>query len=369
MRKAPSSFRPRVMVLSHYWEERFFKGVAEYAREAGWILDAALRHGSRIHNLPRPWLGHGIIANTQSQSELIEYVRNLNVPVILSQEAKDIPGTPTVMHNEQEVGRIAAEHFLTLGFERFHFVAPKDWLAAKRALGFEARLARAGQPCRKIALEDLPRELPHLRSPAAILAINDTCALEVMDRLLRAGRRVPEEFALLGVDDDEILCTLSEVPLSSVNIDFEGRGRRCAELLDAMMCGKKVPGKRIVTPIKGVTERESTNTRAIPHPLAAEALRYLRENYRRQINLTDLQTAIGHPLRGIQDIFKKHVGTTLAGELARLRCEAALEAMKDPKLKLHAVALMCGYTGPQHLSRSLLRETGFTPQAWWRKFK
>lgn len=369
MRKAPSSFRPRVMVLGHYWEERFFKGVAEYAREAGWILDAALRHGSRIHNLPRPWLGHGIIANTQSQPELIDYIHGLNVPVVLSQEAKDIPHTPTVMHDEREVGRIAAEHFLTLGFERFHFVAPKAWLTAQRGIGFEDRLSITCKPCRKITLEELPRELPYLKSPAAILAINDTCALEVMDRLLRGGRRVPEEFALLGVDDDEILCTLSEVPLSSVNIDYEGRGRRCAELLDAMMRGKKVPSKRIFTPIRGVTERESTNTRAIPHPLAAEALRYLRENFRQQINLTDLQTALGHPLRGIQDIFKKHVGTTLAGELARLRGEAALQALKDPALKLHAVALMCGYTGPQHLSRSLLRETGCTPQAWRRKFK
>lgn len=365
MPKKTSQARLRVMVICQYWEERSLRGIAEYAREAGWILDIALRHSRRIDLLPKAWRGHGVIANTMGNSDLVAYIRTLRVPVVLSQEAPEIPGAPTLMHDEREVGRVAAKHFQNLGFERFVFVAPAKSLRSLRGDGLEEKVRATGKSFRRIALEKFARELPGLEAPAAILAVNDTCALAVMDILLGAGRGVPRDFALLGVDDDDILCPLGAVPLSSVNLDFEGRGRAAAQLLDRMMRGKSPPAK-IVTPIRGVTVRESTNTRAIPHAGAAEALRFLRENFRRPVNLADLAGALGCPVRGIQDVFKRHVGHTLAGELARLRREAALELLKNPKLKLHAVAAACGYSGPAHLSRALRRETGLTPRAWRR---
>ena len=354
--------RRRVLVICRYWEERFLRGVAEHARESGWILDTALRHGSRA--LPKDWHGDGVIATPQGDPEIVRHLRSLGVPVVLSQIPQDLPGVPTVMHDEEAVGRLAAEHFLGIGYRRFVFIAPSRSLGSARGAGFAKRIAEAGGEHRAVSLEQVARKHAEWDAPTAIFAVNDVCAIEVMNILLRAGREVPGEFAILGVDDDEILGPLAEVPLSSINVDYEGRGRRCAEILDRMMRGEKVRGGRVVTPLRGVTGRESTNTRAIPHAGAAEALRYLRENFRQPIGLADLMEALGVPLRGIQDVFKEHTGETLAGELARLRREAALEALRAPKAKLHAIAVDCGYSGAQHLSRALLRETGKTPRAW-----
>lgn len=360
----PKPERRRVMLLCHYWEERFLRGVAGYAREAGWILDIHWRHVRRTELLPEDWKGHGVITNTMGNAELIRYVKALGVPVVQTQVTDDFPGSPLVMHDEEAIGAVAAAHLLSLGFEHYVFCAESRRLAtSKRGVGFSKAILAAGKRVTRIATGDA-RALARLSAPAAIFAVNDELALTVMTALLRRGCAVPHDFALLGVDDDEVLCGLSAVPLSSVNPGFEARGRVCAELLDRMMRGDREVPLSVTTPLRGVTVRASTETVAIPDARGAAALRYMRENYRRPITLSDVADAVGGSLRGCREAFLSHVGLTLAGELARLRREAALELLKDPKLKLYAVAVECGYSGPQHLSRALSRETGKSPREW-----
>ena len=360
--------RRRVMIVCQYWEERFLHGVAAYAREKGWVLDIALRHSRRIDLLPPNWSGHGVIANTGGNAALADYIATLKLPVVLAQSGTDIPGAPTVMHDEAEIGRIAARYFLGLNFERFVFVAYGPSLGSPRGDGFLEAARAAGRTAERIDIDALPGRLAALRPPVAMLTVNDTCALQALSAITHAGIDVPRDVALMGVDDDELLCTLGAVPLTSVNLDFEGRGRACAELLDRMMEDRRA-ARPLITPIRGVTVRESTDTVAIPSPGAARALRYIRENYRRPINLKEVEDAVGGSLRGVQEVFKKHVGRTLAGELARLRREAGLELLKNPKLKVETIATECGYAGRFHFARALARETGKTPQAWRRQFK
>lgn len=359
--------RRSVLFIGRYWEERFLAGLADYARKAGWVLHSGLR---RSHtDLPRNWRGDGIIANTLGDPELIDYVRDLNVPVVASDTFGAPFNAPMVYNDPASIGRAAAEHLLPLGFRHFAFVANRIHLQSQRAAGFEAALKAAGMDCRRIALEDFEQQLPSLPKPMALMAVNDIAALDAMYIIEESGFHVPRDFALVGVDDDEITCTLCSVPLTSVNLDFEGRGYQCAEILDRVMLGDPPVEPRIVRPIRGVTVRRSTDTIAIPHSATSEALRYIRENYRRPITLSDLENHLGVSVRGVQDLFREHVGRSLAAEISRLRMAAAMNLLANSKLKLEAVARECGYSGRVHLARAIRREKGMSPQMLKRRLR
>ncbi|MGC4013007.1 MAG: substrate-binding domain-containing protein [Luteolibacter sp.] len=353
--------RPSVLFIGRYWEERFLAGVAEYARKAGWMLHSGLRRSHQ--DLPPNWHGEGVIANTLGDPDLIQYVRERGVPAVATDRSGEVFGAPMIFNDETSIGRAAADHLVPLGFTHFAFVAPRNRLGSLRASGFEEAVTAAGRTCLRIAKEDLPDLLHGLPKPMAILITNDTHALDVMYEIESAGYQVPKDFALVGVDDDEITCTLCSVPLTSVNLDYEGRGYRCAEVLDLLMQGSRDFSGIIHWPIQGVTVRRSTDTIAIPHPAAAEALRFIREHYRKPIGLTELETHLGVSLRGIQDVFKHHVGRSLAQEIARLRLEAATQLLGTTKLKLEAIAQECGYSGRVHLARAIRRAKGLSPQA------
>jgi len=353
--------RPSVLFIGRYWEERFLAGISDYARKAGWMLHSGLR---RSHlDLPRHWRGEGMIVNTLGDPDLMAYVRELGIPTVATDRFGEAFGAPMIYNEEAAIGQAAAEHLIPLGFEHFAFVAPRTHLQGLRARGFEEALGRAGKHCLLIAREEFSALVKQLPRPMAILATNDIHALDTMYEIEAAGYQVPKDFALVGADDDEITCTLCSVPLTSVNLDYEGRGHQCAEVLDQLMHGIRPATETTLWPIRGVTVRRSTDTIAIPHPATAEALRFIRENYRRPFGLTELETHLGVSLRGIQDLFKHHVGRSLAAEIGRLRLAAAMEMLQGTKLKLEAIAQECGYSSRVHLARAIRREKGSSPQA------
>ncbi len=366
-RSCPLPARPRILVAQSWWQDRLLEGVAQYAAEHNWILDCEMRWAHRVP-LPGEWKGDGIIAYvgiTKPLRPLIKFIRQQQVPVVLTQQASDGLRAPRVIIPFEDVGRAAAEHLLALGFQNFGFVEFADNIMEHgRRAGFQHAIELAGHTLRVIRVRELAARLPTLPRPMGLFAINDLNAIAVMRACLDGGFRVPEEFAVVGADNTEILCKFAPVPLSSVNCNFEKQGYEAAALLHRLLRGGKPPMQPVLIAPDGVTPRRSTDTLAIPDADAARVLRFLRDHFREPIRLRQIAGQLTHSFRRAQTLFRQHTGRTMMQELARLRIAHAQTLLAQPGLKISAVAAESGYANRHHFIRAFRRATGQTPRAY-----
>jgi LacI family transcriptional regulator len=259
---------------------------------------------------------------------------------------------------------MAAEYFLGLNFRHLGFVTfNENPLERHRRLGFQHTVERAGAEFHALTPRSLARTVARLPKPMALFAVNDPNALEVILLCRDAGFRVPEEFAVMGVDDTEIICDLASVPLTSINCDFERQGYEAAALLDRLMDGRRPPVSPVLIPPRGVTVRRSTDIVAIPDLDTARMLRFLRDHYREVRSIQQIADELGVPLRRVHTFFRRHVGRTMLEELTRLRVEHAKRLLPDPKQKLETIGTECGFSSRFHFVRAFRRVTGRTPKA------
>ncbi|HWX20773.1 MAG TPA: DNA-binding transcriptional regulator [Candidatus Binatia bacterium] len=397
--KRPASARRkevplRVAVLiesSRAYGRGLLLGVAKYVHEfSHWQVYS---HERELQStLPRwldGWKGHGVIARIEGAA-MAQAIRRLRVPVVDLRRIGTGADFPALHTDEHAVVRLVLEHFLERGFQHFAFwgfegadyserreLLLREHLAKrKKGLHVYSPTLRARKSW-TIEYEQLEpkleqsgvRWLQSLPKPIAVMACNDIAGLQVLEVCRLAALRVPDQVAVIGVDNDEVLCQLADPPLTSVAPDTVRIGYEAAVLLDEMMAGKRPQHTdRYIEPI-GIVPRRSTDTLVIPHPGAAQALSFLRRHFREPITLKDLDSELPISLRSIQDAFKKHVGRSLHQELDRLRATFAKDLLREFSVKLQTVAVQCGFSNPRHFRRTFLRETGQTPQQYRREFK
>lgn len=216
----------------------------------------------------------------------------------------DVPFSRIRVDN-QEVGRLAAEHFCNRGIQYFAFVGPKDQLYSdERRKGFVDAVHAAGftSSCYQFSLNGSSGLLSHgwnlepaflewlhaLSKPVGILVPFDFWGVQLAESCRRASIRVPEDVALLGVDNDDAFCELARPPLSSITLPTEQIGYEAAALLERIMLSRKSTRETILLPPTGVVARGSTETLAIDDPEVVSAVRYIRENVHRAIDVEDV---------------------------------------------------------------------------------
>jgi LacI family transcriptional regulator len=362
-----------VLLAQTWWEDRVLRGVAAYAAAHNWELQCRMHW---THELPRrdEWQGDGIIAYAgisrsmqPARRRLRAFVRAAKVPVVDTQPLEDFLDAPKVVVPHETVGAMAAEYFLALNFRHFGFVTfDENALEQQRRRGFQRVVEAAGREFHALTPRTLQRNFPRLPKPMALFAVNDLNALQVSLMCRDAGYGIPEEFAVLGVDDTEIICDLAAVPLSSINCNFEHQGYEAAALLDRLMNGEAKPLAPIVVLPRGVTVRRSTDTVAIPDRETARLLRFLRDHYRDRSSIQQIARELAVPLRRAHREFRRHVGCTLLQELTRLRVEHAKRLLPDTKMKLETVGLESGFSNRFHFVQAFRRVTGQTPRAYRR---
>jgi len=185
----------------------------------------------------------------------------LTVPVVNISGALRDPGLPRVMVDHLELGRMAAEHLLERGFRRFgYYGLHKVWYSELRGRGFTERVILAGAECRELEtissigrrrpwhgwLDELTGWLKELAPPVGLFAVHDYRARMVVDACYRAGLRVPDDVAVIGVNNDEITCEFCEPPLSSVSRNGRQVGCQAAALLDRLMSGRRPPRQEML---------------------------------------------------------------------------------------------------------------------------
>ena len=367
-RGSPTIHR-HVLLLQSWWEERVLRGVASYAAEHRWVLDSSMRWHRRLP--PLPWNGDGIIAYCgmgRPNRDLLRFLGKMDCPLVETQGTPRLPHAGRVMVANARIGQIGAEHLLKLNFKHLGFVTfEENAMESPRRRAFQETVEAAGAHFHALTFGKLISKLATLPRPIGLMATNDLNAINVTLTLIDAGWQVPEECAVLGVDDTDLVCELAPVPLSSVNCNYEQQGYEAAALLDRMMRGEPAPAEPVVIEPKGVTVRRTSDTVALADIDSARFLRHLRDHYREPRGLGQIAQDLGVSLRKVQTNFRRHLRHSVLDELTHLRVEHARRLLVNPKLKIETIGKESGFTDRFHFIRAFERVVGDTPSAYRRK--
>jgi LacI family transcriptional regulator len=354
----------------------FNVGVAEYAKKAHWILNDVMCHSGRI---PSQWNGDGIIThvNGPHQKPLLALLRKAGVPVVnLGSHTASFIHCRVIPDNVA-IGRMAADHLLGRGFEQFAFFRLSDSaVVLERMEGFRAAVGKAGKTFHDLdfgpriragglqhqrMLPWLARQLRKLPKPLAAMAQYDGEANDISRAALSVGLRIPEDIAVIGVDNDPVYSTLGPVPLTSVDSNRRLCGYRAAEMLDKILDGEKWLEKTVRIAPEAVVTRASTDMIAVDDPYVSKALRFIWSRFREPITVEQIVHAAGISRRGLYGRFERVVGHPIYEELMRRRLDLAKQLLRETEEKLQFVAGECGLGDAERLSKSFKRYCGMAP--------
>jgi len=348
-------------------------GIGEYiSRHGPWRVHFA-EHGA--HEGPPAWLtnwdGDGIIIRSENR-RITRKVAQMNLPVVDMTPSRLLPHAPWIKADDVAVAGLAAQHFLERGFQHFGFCGKAGfrWSEARQA-HFAEMLRRHGHECllyrppRRPANGDAEADaiagwLQTLPKPVAVFACYDGRGQQVLDGCRRAGLRVPEEVAVLGVDNDDVLCSLSPPPLSSIVLNARRAGSEASALLEAMMRGEKVGAAEHLVPPLDVATRQSSDILATNDPQVARALGYIREHALEGIGVGDVLSHSPMARRTLELRFQKLLGRSPAEEILRVRMNHVKRLLAGTALTLKEIAARTGFEHAEYLSVLFKRESGMT---------
>lgn len=372
--------RRQVAILietSNAYARGLLQGVVHYIREhRPWSFH--LMEQGRGDD-PPPWLagweGDGIIARIETPRIARAVVRT-GLPAVDLSAARLVPALPWVETNDEDIARLAAEHLMERGFKRFAFCGDarfnwshwreKFFSARLKATGHACEVFRPGVAAGDLAAEEreLARWLRELPKPVGVMACYDIRGQQVLAACRGAGLAVPDEVAVIGVDNDALLCELASPPLSSVIPNAHRAGYEAAALLDRLMAGKRVAATaRLIAPL-GVAERQSTDVLAVDDRDVARAVRFIREHACEGINVSDVLRAAPLSRRVLEQRFQRLLGRTPREEILHVRLSRVKQLLGETDLPLYLVAERTGFEHTEYLSVVFKRETGRTPSAW-----
>src|ERR1700726_4497078 len=360
----------------------FYRGAARYAAEHDWHVVADMIYDATI---PVGWRGDGILSFVGHWEELAQYVISAGVPVVeISSVRKDL-GIPCVMEDNEAIGRLGAEHLLERNLKTFVW-APfwDDTVNEERFQGFASATRSAGFDCVRLLPVNTRRSsrsnrhmnrtlrrrwvihtIRSLRYPLGIFCYNDCVAADIVDACIESGIRIPDEVAVLGVDNDPVICDCVQVPLSSVRHDLEGMAYEAAALLDCLINGEpppKIP-KRI--PPKGVVTRKSTEVLAVENPKVSAALSYIQGNFPRgSLSVDDVAAYTRLPRRSLERAFRAELQRTVLHEILRVRINHAQKLLETTPHSVTDIAIRSGFASLNHFFRVFHSRTGLTPRAF-----
>lgn len=358
-------------------------GVAKFVREHHeWSVQSEeWRWTEPVPSWLSQWKGDGVIAWVETPA-LAGIIRRLGVPAVDVRGAVPNSGLPLVDSENELAAQLAAEHLIERGFRHYGFCgfAGANY-SRKREHWFRECLARHGFPCAvyeppatPLDLETTEQEkrgllfqehlagwLKSLPKPVGIMACNDIRGHQVMNACHRLDLLVPEEVAVIGVDNDEIFCELSDPSLTSVELDTLRIGYETAALLEYLMAGGKPPTKPILIPPVGVVTRRSTDVLAMNDPQLVAGVRFMREHLFEEINVNDLARAAGMSRRLFERRFAAQIGRPPKAEVLRLRLERVKTLLADTDWPLAQIAENTGFKYGEYLHTIFTEKTGTTP--------
>jgi LacI family transcriptional regulator len=294
-------------------------------------------------------------------------------------------GLPRIINDHEAIGQMAAHHLLERGYTHFGFIGHRglNWSESRRR-GFCK--AVAARKCLCAEYRASGKTLPHyhqrswekevdsvakwvrgLPKPSGIMACNDFRAVQLLDACCRAGVAVPEEVAVIGVDDDEVACEMAYPSLSSVIPNAVEIGYEAAATLDLLMRGKKPRDRALLIPPLGVTTRRSSDAMAITDSLVAQAMQFIREQACHGINVEDVVNHLAVSRSVLQRHFAGELGRTVHDVILGIRLDRVCQLLTGTKLPLVEIAERAGFKHVEYLSSVFKKHLRSTPNAYRRQ--
>lgn len=373
--------RPQVALLieaSRGFGRQIIKGIARYVAEhEPWSLQLEPRN---LDDSPPRWLktwsGDGILVRCDSP-RMAKAVLKTGIPAIDLRGGILEAGLPQVGIDTDPIIDAAVEHFRERGFRHFawcdFFGNRPAWVDLRRDRFIE-RAKELGVTCHVFHPKRLAKQhttwseqemaklidwLATLPRPVAILARDDEQAHLVLDAAQYLKLNVPEDAAVLGIDNDEVFCQVSMPPLSSVDVNAAALGYKAAELLAKRMKGKRVPAKTMLLP-RGVVTRQSTDIIAVEDPEAAEALKFIRQNACQPINADEVAAHLSISRSTLDRSMHAAVGHSATTAIMQVRLSRVKADLANTDLSLAAIATRTGFASVQHLANLFRDRVGVT---------
>ena len=353
------------------------RGFAEYVRQANcWSVYYEPGHFQTslpdwLHN----WRGDGVVARVRNPIFAKQLAR-LRVPVVdISGNVPDT-GFPLVQIDNQAIARLAASYLLEHGFRMLAFCGIRgQWWSRLRQKVFEQIVRRSGRVEQAYHLprmgekmwfsegerRRLARWIAGLPKPIRIMAANDWVGQKVLAACRRAGAKVPEEVAVLGVDNDEAICEISDPMLSSIAARHDRIGFHAAELLDQLMRGRTPPREPLAVGLPTIVVRRSTDIQSIADQAVAEAVRYIREHACGEIRVDRIAAHVALSYTTLKRRFRRVLSRSVHDEITRARIERGRELLIETKMMLPQIAEATGFCHQAHFGAVFKSQTGLTP--------
>lgn len=358
------------------------RGVMRYANARRcWLLHEELRVGF-IDNLPWPRC-QGAIYAAASRS-LAHQINARSRHVVICSGNGDPAVTPVVCADDAAVGRMAAQHLMDCRLENFGFCGRKNENVSKERLaGFVKALDERKFSCeyspvswpnvyewvKKSHWPALQRWLAALPKPVGIFAWDDMTAHDLAAACFDINLSVPEEVAIIGVNNDDLLCESAWPPLSSIEVDYGQVGYIAAQILDRLISGEKLTKETrlIRVPPKGVVFRQSTDVLAVDDHYLAMAIRYIREHACDPCTVQDVIRKVPVGRRWLERHFIEKLARTPHDEIIRVRLDRARRMLQNPEETMMHIAEVCGFGTVPNMTRTFKQVQGSTPGAFRRR--
>lgn len=317
----------------------------------------------------------GIVGNF-TRPEWAEATLSAGIQAVnTSNRIENLP-LPRVAADEEAIGRAAGEHLLERGLANLAFLPasqPGLWFTQRRLAGFkqivEAGAGREVHVYQPATDQDEPntrsiiRWLKQLPKPLGLFAAVDEQAFWTVTQLLEAGIRVPQDVAVIGVDNHEWASAASRVPLTSVDADLRSIGLQAAELLDQLMDGADAPPPKWIQP-RGVVARQSTDIAVQEDLVVADALNFIREHLSEPICVEDVLSALDVSRTTLEKRMRSAIGLTPYAAICRERVRYAKQLLLETRASMHDISRACGFREQPHFNCVFKRLTGMTPGAF-----
>lgn len=311
--------------------------------------------------------------------EIREAVQKMKIAAVNVSSRIPNTGIPTVIPDHEEIGRMAAAHLVERGFRNLAYCGMQGhWYSEARGAGFAKAVKAARVNYSELdtgvfnwndfhrstfakALREAPR-------PLAVMCANDIRARHLLEACDAAGLRVPQDVAIVGVDNDQVICQGLDPMLTSVDPNGYRIGYDAVAALDRILAGKSVPDRTLVPPL-GIVPRASTNTTPSEDARVGKALEYIHAHADKSINVMDVANRVGASRRTLERHFRTTLGKSVAGAIRSAHVELAKQLLIDTDLTLEEVAESSGMNYLRQMRIVFTKEVGVSPSQFRRQFK
>ncbi len=379
----------KVLVLTDFssgYSRSLLKGIVRYSQEVeGWTfyrmpLYYRVMYGDRgVMQWAKEWNADAIIAQLSDLD--IDLLKDLNIPIIVQNYRDRIPGVCNLTGDYIGTGRLAAEFFINKGYNHFAYYGINDTVwSRERGIGYAERLAqqqyhvyRRLEPAGTheqwaYNLEALGAWLKSLPKPLALFACDDYFALQISETCKFFGLSVPDEIAILGVDNDELLCNISNPPLSSIVLDVENGGYAAAKILHELIEKRITQPPNITVGVVQILSRQSTQKYVIRDKYITQVVEYIERHYTQPLSVPTLQALVPLSRRVFEKRFKHNTGVSIYQFLQRYRVDKLAGELITSNRSIEELAISCGFEDAKNVARVFLKYKGMTPSEYRKRY-